>query len=104
MEPKIASIIKQRVQQILPNSKVLLFGSQARGNNTPDSDYDLLIISDFELSPQEKKSYLSELNFELVKLLKKPFDILLNSQKEIEKKKQIPGHVVSWAIKEGVLL
>jgi len=104
MEPKIASIIKQRVQQILPNSKVLLFGSQARGNNTPDSDYDLLIISDFELSPKQKIGYLSELNFELVKLLKKPFDILLNSQKEIEKKKQIPGHVVSWAIKEGVLL
>lgn len=104
MEPKIVSIIKQKVQQILPNSKVLLFGSQARGNNTADSDYDLLIISDIELSPQQKKGYLRELNFELVKLLKKPFDILLNSQKEIEKKKQIPGHVVSWAIKEGVLL
>jgi predicted nucleotidyltransferase len=104
MEPKIASIIKQKVQQIVPNAKVLLFGSQARGNNTADSDYDLLIICDVELSPKQKIGYLSELNFELVRLLKKPFDILLNSQKEIEKKKQIPGHVVSWAIKEGVLL
>jgi predicted nucleotidyltransferase len=104
METELASIIKHKVHQILPNAKVLLFGSRAKGNNTLESDYDLLIICDADLSPRQKINYLSELNFELVKLLKKPFDILLNSQKEIEKKKQIPGHVVSWAIKDGVLL
>jgi len=32
--------------EFLPNDKLILFGSQARNEATPDSDWDLLIILD----------------------------------------------------------
>ena len=35
------------VQQSINPQKVLLFGSRARGNSNPDSDIDIIIVSDF---------------------------------------------------------
>jgi len=44
MNQQIFNDICTLKRQILPNEKVILFGSQARGNARPDSDWDLLII------------------------------------------------------------
>ena len=44
MNAQIFEQIRQLKQQILPNEKVILFGSQARGDEHKDSDWDLLIL------------------------------------------------------------
>ena len=44
----ISAIKKVAVNDIPGNASVILFGSQARGNNRPDSDWDLLILLDKE--------------------------------------------------------
>ena len=42
---EIAELIRQLGKQILPeNAKLFLFGSQARDDARPDSDWDLLIL------------------------------------------------------------
>jgi predicted nucleotidyltransferase len=41
---QILEQIKQLKQVILPNDTLILFGSQARGDNSEDSDWDLLIL------------------------------------------------------------
>ena len=45
---KIFNEIQALKRQLLPNEKVILFGSQARGDAREDSDWDLLVLLDKE--------------------------------------------------------
>lgn len=48
MNKQIFKEIQAIKRQLLPNEKVILFGSQARGDARPDSDWDLLVLLDKE--------------------------------------------------------
>lgn len=74
------SIIKEVANRILPNSKILLFGSRARKDNS--SDYDFLIITKETIDIQRKRTLKSLLRKELAQL-KIPADILIQSEEEV---------------------
>ena len=42
--------VKAVVRRFLPSADVLLYGSAARGERGPDSDYDFLVLTDGPLS------------------------------------------------------
>ncbi len=44
MNTQIFEQIRQLKRQIMPNEKLILFGSQARGDANEDSDWDLLVL------------------------------------------------------------
>jgi len=44
---KIARKFARMVRKEIPDAKVILFGSRARGDNLRDSDYDFIIVSDY---------------------------------------------------------
>ena len=57
MNQQIFNEIQTLKRQILPNEKVILFGSQARGDARPDSDWDLLVLLN-----KEKRGFSEDYN------------------------------------------
>jgi predicted nucleotidyltransferase len=53
MNQKIFEEIQALKRQLLPNDRLILFGSQARGDARPDSDWDLLLLLN---KPQKEES------------------------------------------------
>lgn len=96
--------IRETVQSNLPGSQVLLFGSRARGNQDRFSDYDLLIITPLTLTSSEKIHWSTRLDRAITEAVKIPVDLLISSEEEVRQKKELPGHIIRSAIKEGVIL
>ena len=57
MNQQIFQEIQALKRQILPNEKVILFGSQARGDARPDSDWDLLVLLNKEKTFEDEDIY-----------------------------------------------
>jgi len=100
----IYKTIRETVLANLPGSRVLLFGSRARGDWDRHSDYDLLVITQQTFTPREKIRLSTLLNHAINKALKIPVDLLVNSEEEVREKQELPGHVVRTAIREGIML
>jgi predicted nucleotidyltransferase len=93
--------IKSTIGSFLPDAKVFLFGSRARGKARMDSDYDLLIITNDTFAPRVKMDWESKIRKALVSALKAPFDVIIASEREIDEKKNLTGHIVQYAVREG---
>ncbi len=96
--------IRNTVKSCLPDARVMLFGSRARGDADRHSDYDLLIITPKTFTPKEKIFWSTKLDKAIVGAIKAPVDLLLNSDEEIRQKMDLPGHVMRSVMKEGVSL
>jgi len=80
--------------------KIILFGSYARGTAGDGSDVDFLVI----------KAEAGDRMQEMVRLrralrpLRIPVDILVYSRDEIADWGHLPGTVIYWALKEGIVV
>ena len=81
-------------------SKVILFGSRARGDYMEESDYDLLIVSN-EFAKYDWRNRI----IETIKLANGKFslDVICLTEEEFEKRKNELS-IVNEAVKEGVVL
>ena len=48
--------LKDVIARFVPDATVILYGSAARGEHGPESDYDVLVLSPNKLSPEEEES------------------------------------------------
>jgi predicted nucleotidyltransferase len=81
--------------------KIILFGSYARNEATPDSDLDLLVI--IKSQSVNKAKEMARLRH-LVGHVGIGVDILVYSQQEVEKRGHIPSSALYYALKEGKIL
>jgi uncharacterized protein len=100
-DKKLSEIINKILEVIIPD-KIILFGSRARGDNRPDSDYDLLIIK----SGVENKRKTAQKIYRILINVDTPagVDIIVKTPEDIEKSKDKVVSVVKEAIKEGIVV
>ena len=99
----ILAEIKAISRSYISDADILLFGSRAKGNHSDESDYDILIITDQNISIEQKTPLRTSIR---KSLLSKGIrsDILIQSKAEIEKKKRLPGHFIRSILNEAILL
>ena len=92
--------IVRRILAVGSPHKIVLFGSQARGDARSDSDLDLLIIEDSEL-PRYKRSvrYLRA----LVGLFPAK-DVVVWTPDEVEEWAEVPHAFITTVLREGKTL
>ena len=92
----ILGMTQQIVGQFKP-SRIILFGSHARGDENANSDVDLLVIlpeaTDKRKIAIEIRRSLSEFNI--------PKDILVSTPDEISKRGHLIGTLLHTALREG---
>ncbi len=102
---KELEIIKQIIQEIVGEnlSRIILFGSRARGDYNKDSDYDLMVEIKNSIDINSKRLLRRLIVNKLAKNLI-DVDIIIKSNIEILKFSQIAGTTTYNANKEGILL
>lgn len=94
--------LKGRLVEHLSPERVYLFGSFARGTDTPDSDLDFYVVV------QDDGQDLAELTTRAYKAVRKskkrPVDILVGTISVFEARKDIPSSVEQEVYHKGVLL
>jgi predicted nucleotidyltransferase len=95
----IAEAARLLLQAAPPGSEVILFGSHARGNATPDSDLDFLVV---EPELGAKHSEIVRLR-DVLRPLGVPADVLVTSRAVFEDWRDTPNNVLFEAWTEGRL-
>ncbi len=94
--------IQQIIQQIINNfqpEKIILFGSYAYGNPSDDSDVDLLVIMDFNDSPQKQMfKILQSIDYHL------PLDLIVRSQNQLSKRINAGDFFLKEILERGRIL
>ena len=96
-----AEILKSLKGMYVSVKRIILFGSRARGNYSTFSDYDFLIITKKKLTIKEKMKMAGEIRRSLARFYIAA-DIIINSEEEVELKKNKIGYITRYALKEGV--
>jgi predicted nucleotidyltransferase len=78
-------------------TRIVLFGSHARGDAGEDSDIDLLVI---EPEVEDRTREMVRLR-RLLRPLRIPVDILVYSAEEVARWGEQPGTALYWALREG---
>ncbi len=74
----LAELVRRLVEAFHPE-KIFLFGSKARGEAGPDSDYDLLVLVGDEAPPERRRSRLA---YQALRGTRTAADVLVWSRKE----------------------
>jgi predicted nucleotidyltransferase len=99
-DPALAEIVRRLVAAYEPEC-IYLFGSRARGDAGPDSDYDLLVVVPDDAPPERRRSRLA---YETLWGIRAAADVLVRSREEFDSRLHLRASLPSVVRDEGRVL
>jgi len=99
-DPKLAEIVRRLVSAYEPE-EVYLFGSRARGDIGPDSDYDLLVVVSDSAPPRRRRSRLA---YEALRGTGSATDVLVVTRRYFEERRHLKASLPGTVLREGKLV
>jgi predicted nucleotidyltransferase len=99
-DPVLAEVVRRLVEAYRPE-RIYLFGSVARGEGGPDSDYDLMVVVP-DNAPRELRD--CDLAYRALRGLGIAKDVLVWTRSEFEKRLHLKASLPSVILREGRLL
>lgn len=98
--PRLTEVLKRLINAYEPE-RVYLFGSNARGDAGPCSDYDLLLVVPDDATPERKRSRLA---YECLWGTGISVDVLVWTRTSFDRRLHLPASLPATVIREGRLL
>ncbi len=98
--PVLSEIVRRLVEVYRPE-RVYLFGSVARGDADPDSDYDLILIVADDAPPERRRSRLA---YEALRGTGSAADVLVCTHSYFERRRSLRASLPGTVLREGRLL
>jgi predicted nucleotidyltransferase len=99
-DPTLAELLRRLVPAYQPE-RVYLFGSRARGDAGPDSDYDLLLVVADDAPPERRRSRLA---YEVLRGTGVAADVLVWTRQAFESRLGVVTSLPATVMREGQVL
>jgi predicted nucleotidyltransferase len=99
IEQNIREMVNRIVRKFRPE-RIILFGSRARRQGSPDSDVDLLVVMRVKGSKRQARMDIRRTLHDI----RVPKDIIVTAPEEFEWRKEIVGTIERPAAQEGQIL
>ena len=104
IEEAIGEVIRSEAQsEGLSVSRIILFGSRARGDADDKSDWDVLVVLPHNLNRQQRLALFVRLSRALAQRLI-PCDLVIRTEDEVTRESRQIGTTVRTALEEGIVL
>jgi len=84
----ISQLIRHYINAIDPKADVILYGSRARGDEHPDSDWDILVLTDYSVNLITERKFRDKL-YDLELETGEPLSIFVYSKNDWQTKQRI---------------
>lgn len=99
-DPVLAEVVRRLTEAYRP-LRIYLFGSMARGDAGPDSDYDLLILVPDGAPPERRRSRLA---YQVLWGTGAAADVLVWTVSQFESRLHLPASLPATVAREGKLV
>jgi len=96
----ISSLVKQVIGRIDSGAEIILYGSRARGTERIDSDWDILVLTEYPVDLLKERMFRNAL-YDLELETGEPFSVFVYSKNEWETKQKVTPFYFN-VTKEGI--
>jgi predicted nucleotidyltransferase len=101
LQDSVLADVIHRLAEAYEPERIYLFGSRARGDSGPDSDYDLLVVVPDDAPPRRRRSKLA---YEALRGTGTAADVLVCTHSYFESRRSLKASLPGTVLREGRLL